>query len=205
MKIRRFIPKQKLQAIARRLPQRAAMEDFEEPTMSFVKALVVVVMLHLVAVGGIFAFESVKKAHKIALPDSMPRSAQESAAPVENKNDAGGLKNAGATVDGRESKLPARVATKSVSETAKPVETARKKGVEEPATRAGTKSPGKETSASAKDSGEVYTVLKGDNPVAIARKFHVNYDELLKINKIEDPKKLQIGQKLRIPAKNKNQ
>jgi 2',3'-cyclic-nucleotide 2'-phosphodiesterase/3'-nucleotidase len=53
------------------------------------------------------------------------------------------------------------------------------------------------------DSGNVYTVAKGDNPVAIARKLHVSYDTLLKLNKIEDPTKLQIGQKLRIPVKNK--
>ena len=56
-----------------------------------------------------------------------------------------------------------------------------------------------------RDSGQLYTVVKGDNPVTIAHKLHVNYDELLKINKIEDPKKLKIGQKLRIPAKTKKQ
>ncbi len=54
-----------------------------------------------------------------------------------------------------------------------------------------------------KDSGALYTVAKGDNPVAIAKKLHVNYDDLLKLNKITDPKKLKIGQKLRIPVKKK--
>jgi LysM repeat protein len=37
--------------------------------------------------------------------------------------------------------------------------------------------------------------------VAIARKLGVGYDELLKINGIEDPKKLQIGQTLKVPQK----
>ena len=46
-------------------------------------------------------------------------------------------------------------------------------------------------------------MAKGDNPVAIARKLHVSYAGLLKLNKIDDPKKLQIGQKLRIPVRNK--
>ncbi len=54
-----------------------------------------------------------------------------------------------------------------------------------------------------KDSGVFYTVAKGDNPVAIAKKLHVSYDDLLKLNKITDPKKLKIGQKLRIPVKKK--
>jgi nucleoid-associated protein YgaU len=36
--------------------------------------------------------------------------------------------------------------------------------------------------------------------VTIARHLHVNYDALLELNQIDDPRKLQIGQKLRIPA-----
>ena len=55
--------------------------------------------------------------------------------------------------------------------------------------------------AEARDSGTLYTVSKGDSPAAIARKLHVGYDDLLKLNKIDDPKKLRIGQKLRIPVK----
>ena len=51
------------------------------------------------------------------------------------------------------------------------------------------------------DSGKVYVVVKGDNPVTIARHQHVNYDALLELNQIDDPRKLQIGQKLIIPVK----
>jgi len=69
--------------------------------------------------------------------------------------------------------------------------------------------PVKKTAASApvapaaevKDSGAIYTVAKGENPVAIAKKLKVNYDDLLKLNKIDDPKKLRIGQKLHVPVK----
>ena len=49
------------------------------------------------------------------------------------------------------------------------------------------------------DSGKIYVVVKGDNPVTIARHLHVSYDALLELNQIDDPRKLQIGQKLRIP------
>ena len=47
---------------------------------------------------------------------------------------------------------------------------------------------------------KIYVVAKGDNPVSIAKKFKVPYDELLALNHIEDPHKLKIGQKLLIPA-----
>lgn len=52
------------------------------------------------------------------------------------------------------------------------------------------------------DSGKVYEVVKGDNPVTIAKKFNVSYDALMELNGITDPRKLQIGQKLKIPAGN---
>ena len=39
--------------------------------------------------------------------------------------------------------------------------------------------------------------------MAIARRLGVSYDELIKLNKIDDPKKLQIGQVLKVPAKTK--
>lgn len=49
------------------------------------------------------------------------------------------------------------------------------------------------------DSGKSYVVLKGDSAYTIAQKNKVNYDALLKINQIDDPKKIKLGQKLRLP------
>ena len=49
------------------------------------------------------------------------------------------------------------------------------------------------------DSGKVYVVAKGENPVAIAKKLKVSYDDLIALNHIDDPRKIQIGQKLLIP------
>lgn len=45
-----------------------------------------------------------------------------------------------------------------------------------------------------------YTVVKGDNPWKIAKKFKISQEELMKANGNPDPKKIQIGQKLKIPA-----
>jgi len=42
-------------------------------------------------------------------------------------------------------------------------------------------------------------VKKGDNPVAIAKKLKVSYNDLIALNHIDDPRKLQIGQKLLVP------
>ena len=48
-----------------------------------------------------------------------------------------------------------------------------------------------------------YTVVKGDNPYKIAKRFKVGFEELMKVNNISDPKKIQIGQKLLIPTAGK--
>jgi len=48
-------------------------------------------------------------------------------------------------------------------------------------------------------SGKTYIVKKGDNPVAIAKKLKVSYNDLIALNHIDDPRKLQIGQKLLVP------
>ena len=45
-----------------------------------------------------------------------------------------------------------------------------------------------------------YTVVKGDSPYKIAKKFKITPEQLIKANGITDPKKIQIGQKLKIPA-----
>jgi len=56
--------------------------------------------------------------------------------------------------------------------------------------------------AVAEDQGAAteYTVVKGDSPYKIAKKFKITPDELIKANGITDPKKIQIGQKLKIPV-----
>ena len=48
-----------------------------------------------------------------------------------------------------------------------------------------------------------YTVKPGDNPEKIAKKFGISVKTLLKANKIKNPKRLRVGQKLYIPVKGK--
>jgi LysM repeat protein len=46
---------------------------------------------------------------------------------------------------------------------------------------------------------QVYIVKAGDTPAAIADQFRVKVDDLLAANNIDDPRKLQVGQSLKIP------
>lgn len=56
--------------------------------------------------------------------------------------------------------------------------------------------------ASVEDQGPTteYAVVKGDSPYKIAKKFKITPDQLMKANGITDPKKIQIGQMLKIPS-----
>ena len=56
------------------------------------------------------------------------------------------------------------------------------------------------TPAPAAPSGETYTVKSGDTPSAIAERLGVSVEELMRLNSITDPTKLEVGQVLRIPG-----
>src|SRR6188508_1020488 len=73
-------PKKKLQATAR--AARHTMEDYdaEEPTTKLSSAFVVVLILHLVAVGGIYAFNSIKASRRDRDPLNKPAEVVASAA-----------------------------------------------------------------------------------------------------------------------------
>jgi len=192
--------------------------DFtEEPNVKLSSAFVVVLVLHVVAVGGIYAFNAIK-AHQPSgyeetdgpMPPA-PASAQPvagtqtdapaapaatPAAPVYYKVKSGdtvakiaaaygvesadvisinNLRALGGIHVGQSLKLPPGAALPE-DEPAKPV-------------------------AALKDSGLTYTVVHGDTPEGIARKLHVAYDDLIRLNNISDVRKLKIGLKLKIPAK----
>ena len=53
-----------------------------------------------------------------------------------------------------------------------------------------------------KKSAKTYTVQKGDTAAKIAREHGCSYDEIVKLNNIKDPKKIQPGQVLKLPVKN---
>ncbi len=169
--------------VARRAP---VMDEYEEPQTKLSSAFVVVLVLHLVAVGGIYAFNSIKAnrkvqeplAHLPTLPTTVPTAPVVAPAPVH-------------PVVARQPENPdSAFASNLTPGRSKPVPAVIKKP-EEPV----------RTSSSAKGATSTYKVSKGDNPVVIAKRLGVSYDELLKLNGIDDPKKLQIGQVLKIPAK----
>lgn len=155
--------RKELRATAVRRPIRVgAAPDYgelDEPSIKLSRALLVVLLLHVVAVAGIIAFNAIKTRQ-----GSLP------SAPT------------GTTV------VAATAETKPQTTITSPA-TAQKTAAK-PQPKLG-------------DSGKTYVVMKGDNPVAIAKKFKVSYDDLLALNHIDDPRKLKIGQKLLIPEKSR--
>lgn len=174
--------RQRLQAaVARRGARAPSIEEEEEPTTSFKTALVVMVLLHVAFFGGVYMFESVKMHH--------PASFEAPAASAKAKTSPAPKPAIATTAQSGAAALPA------AAPRVKPQPL-----VADPAKKT---APAATPAApmEAKDSGVLYTIAKGDTPVTIAKKLHVGYDDLLKLNKIDDPKKLRIGQKLHIPVK----
>jgi LysM repeat protein len=159
MKMLKFIfpRKKKLRAATRRATASGAdFDDLSEPNMKLSRALLIVLLLHVVAVAGIIAFNAIKSRQ-------------------------GGI---------------AVISSNHVTKTASNHEDAKitPSSPAKPAKKA-------KTNDSIPDGGKVYIVAKGDNPVTIAKKFKVSYDDLLAANHIDDPHKLKVGQKLIIPPK----
>jgi LysM repeat protein len=170
LKIRK---RKKLRASATmRRPLRAAATEYEEmaePNMKLSRALLIVLVLHVVAVSGVIAFNAIKTRQAAPPPLSS-------------------IRNSGASVE-----VVTKAETASIAPTQK--ESVRREEVKR--AQPVLKDDRKKTS----DSGKTYTVAKGDNPVTIAKKLKVPYDDLMALNHIDDPRKLKIGQKLLLPSK----
>lgn len=176
-------PRKKLRAAAQRSAAKYAEEDYsaEEPNVKLSRAFVVVLLLHVVAVGGIFAFS--------ALKDHQSGSAAakaESASQKPGATQANGTRESGAPDKAPGKMVPADV-QKLVDSSHAPL------GSNAKVQNAGS------AQENAGENAKVYVVQRGDSPAGIAKKFKVNYADLLRTNNIEDPKRLQIGQKLVIP------
>jgi LysM repeat protein len=237
-------------------------EDYggeDEPNMKFSHAVIVVLVLHVIAVGGIFAFNSIKARQtteaKVA-PKSAPAATTAAAAaavaapettaaattapakaPAAEKGEttktAGGKTHtiqAGDTLTRvaslysvkiedleKENEITSytmlrvgqvlKIPTGSKAADSKPTAVTPKTAApavekapavaKAPATTTATDTPG----AHGTVTGDTYVVVKGDNPVSIAKKLHVSYNDLLSVNDIKDATKIQIGQKLKIPKK----
>lgn len=227
-------PRTRLQASASRLTQPVYDDYEEEPTTKLSTAFVVVLVLHLVAVGGIYAFHSIKahrrEADGTAVTSNSGAAKKAASAQASATMASTDLKGAAPSVTAKPALVvPPTAATQAASQPAQPVvqpaslKPAASGGVVDksqsaaqtgpsavlPQPKAATSAPVTPAakiatpvgSAPAESSGRTYTVVKGDNPVTIAKKMGVNSEELLKLNGLDDPKKLQIGQVLKVPVK----
>ncbi len=176
-----FVRKKKLRASTARRSIAASdemdYEEMSEPNMKLSRALLIVLVLHVVAVAGIIAFNTIKSRQGAFPPPKASSTSVKTgaASPTTAKIDsaAAALENEGTIT----------ASAKPPIKDAPAIET--------------TKIPRALPAAS--ESGNFYVVAKGDNPVKIAKKLKVSENDLLAVNHIDDPRKLQIGQKLIIP------
>ena len=193
--------------------------DEAEPNMKLSHAFMVVLILHVVAVGGIYAFNHIKVnknpalianlSGRIAKATGMSSSTVAAApvapaAPQREPGDAdeplpmigseAPVASTAALVATTKPVAPAAASTAvapAVTQTSPPKAAGASKAAPRPVSGAPT------TAAAA----GTYRVVKGDNPSKIAKKLGVTSQALLQVNSIEDPTKLQIDQILKVPAK----
>src|SRR5947208_2707167 len=169
-----FRPKKLRATTARRslgMPDEMDYEEMSEPNMKLSRALLIVLVLHVVAVAGIIAFNTIKSRQGVVPTVSTAKpTAQKTAAP----------------------NVSSAETSKTKEEAPKPVVKEERKAIPVKSTA--------EPAPKAEANKKTYVVVKGDTPVSIAKKFKITSAQLLAANDIEDAHKLKIGQKLLIPA-----
>jgi len=172
-------------------------DEMPEPNMKLSRALLIVLLLHVVAVSGLIAFNAIKSRGSSFLPAS--------SRPVEPKPSAPA--SAAIQSDGAKAQTAGAQKENAPSDAPKPSHSAKPALKDEPPnTSSAGNRPSRKVTASQEatagkpvSDGKTYVVKKGDSPVTIAKKLKVPYDDLMALNHIEDPRKLRIGQKLLIP------
>jgi LysM repeat protein len=190
MKIPKLFATKKLRATTARrslgLPDDMNYEEMSEPNMKLSRALLIVLVLHVVAVAGIIAFNTIKtRQGPMPAPSAHAATASASPAAAAKTDSASSIVTTTAAVAKHEQPKPTHGSEKIIGKIGPKADAAK---------------PAEKASATPAASKTTYVVAKGDNPVKIAKKFKVPYDELLAANHIDDPHKLKVGQKLAIPA-----
>lgn len=244
-------PAMKLNAATATQRMKPGVDDYddEEPQTRLSSAFFVVLILHVVAVGGIYAFNSIK-AHRRGLEPTTASTKAAPEKPVAETAPAAPKTKGPATAEtpvktAVTAAAPAQVATTPVSNAkvyhVKPNDTLTKIAaslnvsiaelqfvnspkelamlrpgqiINVPTRRSAEQAPAieppapnpvakktVETAAKSATAPATYEVQKGDTATSIAKRYGVTVDNLLKLNKVSDPKKLQLGQTLKIPAK----
>jgi LysM repeat protein len=200
MKIPRLLRHNRLwAATARRTSAASAGMDFEEmpePNMKLSRALLIVLLLHVVAVSGIIAFNAIKTRESSFAPASSANADPKPSATV----------SAAIQTDGAKPQAAAAQKENAPHEDPKPSHSPSKLSSKDDYVKVpsvANQPSRKATAGKPVSSGKTYIVKKGDNPVTIAKKLKIPYDDLIELNHIEDPRKLRIGQKLLIPKTTK--
>ena len=171
-----FKPKKILSATARRASAASAGIEFDgipEPNMKLSRALLIVLLLHVVAVSGIIAFNAIKTQERSFVP----------ASPAGAENTPADTAEPGNHPDTDKARVAAAQNENTRHIDVKPSHSSMKDAQATPPL----------------SSGKTYIVKKGDSPVTIAKKLKVPYNDLMALNHIDDPRKLKIGQKLLVP------
>jgi LysM repeat protein len=194
-----------------------------EPNMKLSHAFMVVLILHIVAVGGIYAFNQIKVNKNTNLLENISGKISQatggavSSVAAASKTVAADAKATPFAPPAPElrrmpgdadeplpmvgSTSPAAAVAAPVVKTQPAAPVAPVVTQTAPAKAAATKPVVVATKAEpVVASSATYKVAKGDNPYKIAKKLGVTSQELLKANNIDDPTKLQIGQVLKVPG-----
>jgi LysM repeat protein len=181
MKLPSLFPAKKLRATTARrslgVPDEMDYEEMSEPNMKLSRALLIVLVLHVVAVAGIIAFNAIKSRQGAFPPVATAKTPAQTSS---QKSTTPSVATSDSTSKPREESVSTKPAVKEERK-AIPVK------------------PVAENSPKAENK-KTYVVAKGDTSVSIAKKFKITSDQLLAANKIEDAHKLKIGQKLVVPA-----
>jgi len=232
-------PPKRLHARVRAATTAAADEyEDEEPQTKLTSAFVVVLILHVVAVGGIYAFNEIKASRKtidVGRGGEPIKSDKKADTAIVSNSDAARASESASVSS--PSLVPASAGTSTLPTTRPKTYTVKSgdtlhgiakafgmnvsdiktaNGLSNDVIRQGqtlSLAPSKMTPAPVdatvlkqelpepKSNLKSYTVKSGDRLVFIAKKFSVTPEELIAVNKIKDPAKLQIGQSLKIPTK----
>jgi LysM repeat protein len=222
------MPRRKLRTAAARKSARYDEEEYfvEEPNVKLSRAFVVVLLLHVVAVGGIFAFSTLKdRQSSTSTARNQTETANPSSTPGTNPAPGHGHSpsqtlvyqvKAGDTLAGVAAQFGLTAHDLEVAnnlapgtivaigrELVVPEHTNVKGGSELEKLLDGRQAGGKTTvtTGGGSENTKFYTIQRGDNPAIIAKKFKVTASELLRVNNIDDPRKLQVGQRILIPTK----
>ncbi len=170
MKIPRLLKHNKLwAATARRSSAASAGMDFEEmpePNMKLSRALLIVLLLHVVAVSGIIAFNAIKTRESSFVPASSTK--------VEPKPST--TKEATSQTDGAKPQTAAARKENAPSDDPKPSHSPKLASKDDhPNASSDADRPShKATAGKPVSDGKTYVVKKGDNPVTIAKKLRVS-------------------------------